>query len=118
MNVVNRSVLVVKPKQAYINWANQLDGPQITPDNLKDATVFLAPDVEGPDAEESLIKRYYKSIFEHELWAWITDEKDWPPNRDLPTFYEWFHTEFHTMVVDLSNNTLESEPLRNGGTWA
>ena len=109
MNVINRAVLIVKPKRTYIDWANSLDGPEFGAVAIKDATTYLVPDVEGGDAEEKIIRRYFKIIFDQELSSWWTNEDDWPQNRDLKTFREWFHAEFHFLVLDLCNTPLVSE---------
>ena len=76
----------------------------------RDPSVFLADDLENEPEPEGIVKKYYKMIFEHELWTWMTPEESWPRNRDLRTFLEWFDVDICTMVIDLSRGALEQEP--------
>jgi len=68
MDVVSRAALIIKPKQPHIDWANQSDGPKLVSEDVTGSTVFLVPDVEAQQAR-SIVKKYYKTIFEQELLA-------------------------------------------------
>src|SRR5437667_5110603 len=110
MHLINRSAIIVKPKQPYIDWANHFDagGPTLTLEKgRRDPSVFLADDLENEPEPERIIKKYYKMIFEHELREWMTAEETWPRTRDLRTFLEWFDVCICTMVIDLSGGQLE-----------
>ena len=48
-----------------------------------------------------VIKKYYKEIFETELFQMWTDENDWPPKITLKLFHEWFSVEISGWVYDL-----------------
>src|SRR6266705_6844369 len=112
MHLINRSAIIVKPKQPYIDWANYFDdgGPTLTLEKgRRDPSVFLADDVENDPEPERIVKQYYNVIFEHELRAWMTTEHTWPRKRDLRTFLEWFDVDICTMVIDLSSAELEQE---------
>ncbi|MFN2513220.1 MAG: hypothetical protein ABR568_17580 [Pyrinomonadaceae bacterium] len=57
----------------------------------------------GDDKElEGVLKEFYPHIFEEELESWLLEESDWPQNRDFEMFLEWFHIEYHSVVMDLA----------------
>jgi len=56
----------------------------------RDPDVFLVDDLENEPEREIVVKRYYKTIFDHELDTWMTDRSLWPTKRGLRTFLEWF----------------------------
>ncbi len=113
MRLVNRAAITVTPKQPYIDWANSLDddGPRIEQDHLPERNVYLVADMGDYSVDtESVIKRYYRKIFEHELNAWHRVESDWPQERDLAAFMQWFDAEVHSMVLDLLTRRIGTEP--------
>ena len=108
MRLVNRGVLIIKPKQPFLDWADRLPDP--TPVTLaqlrEDCTAILIPDV---DDAEAYLRRIYRSIFEMELDGWHRDESFWPQKRDYRTFRAWFDVEWHSMVWDASDSVLLRE---------
>lgn len=112
MRLVNRAAITIRPKQPYIDWANALDhdGPRMTLDHLPEQSVYLVEDIADFLVDTgSVIQRYFREIFKHELDAWHRVENDWPKNRDYGTFMEWFEVEVHSMVFDIHRGRLESE---------
>jgi len=112
MNIpeLNRSIVVVRPKRPYVEWANTYDdGPtKLTPENLPNwASIYLIPEFEDEEGVRRILRDYYQRIFENELWGWTTDKNTWPEKRNFQTFKEWFHCEFHDLVVDLGEDNLE-----------
>ena len=106
MDPLDRCVIVVKPKQPYVDWAMGLpdadEGPTPTLQRLReDATSYLLPDFVQDDYKDELLCEHYEPIFEQELSAWHTVEDDYPPERTFETFKQWFDVEWHSMVVDL-----------------
>jgi hypothetical protein len=69
---------------------------------------YLLPPFEDMKAKERYLKAYYRTMFEAELEAWVTDPMLWPA-RDLPTFRAWLHTTFHEIVFDLAPSDLVAE---------
>ena len=51
----------------------------------------------------------YGYIFEEQLGDWWNDEKDWPKNRNMTLFKQWFDVEFHSVVIDLVDDVLVNE---------
>jgi hypothetical protein len=60
------------------------------------------------DAIKWAEKRWHM-LFEHILVAWITDESEWPKNRTLKMFREWFDIEYRSMVWDMGHEPLMLE---------
>jgi hypothetical protein len=104
--MINRGVLIVRPKQPFLDWAAGLDESGLLPNVEGEQTVYLIPDSDTPDDTESVIEQVYLEVFENELWGWHTDEAAWPANRDLVTFREWFALELHSVVEDLCDHEL------------
>ena len=55
---VNRSVLVVRPRQPYLDWVHSLDdeGKQVTLDDLRrECTALLVPLVEDDDHQDEIL---------------------------------------------------------------
>jgi hypothetical protein len=99
--MINRSVLIVRPKQPFLNWAEGLDDSGLLPDVGGEQTVYLIPEFDGNEDAQAIIEKVYLEVFENELWGWHTDESAWPANRDFETFREWFTIELHSVVEDL-----------------
>ena len=85
MNSVNRSVILVKPKLPYIEWANSLDddGPKLDIEKPYDEyTIYLVDEIGYKGDIENVIKKQYAKIFEYELFSWHPSEEDWPQKRN------------------------------------
>lgn len=100
---VNRSILLVRPRQPYLDWADSLPNPTpVTLDELReDCNVYLVSEILDPDDELAVLQNHYAAIFEQELSDWMTGEDFWPSKRTLSMFMDWFDVEFHSMVFDL-----------------
>jgi hypothetical protein len=106
---VNRAALLLKPTQAYADWANSCgEGPKLVLSEMEDdfSSVYLIPEVDfRPDA---WLRKHYRTLFEHELWNWCTDPSTWPKGRSFRAFQEFFTVHFHSMVVDLGGEPIYS----------
>jgi hypothetical protein len=107
--MINRSVLIVRPKQPFLDWAEGLDDSGLLPDVDEEQTVYLIPEFGDDDDAQAILEKVYREVFENELWEWHTDESAWPAKRDLETFREWFTIELHSVVEDLCNYELTEE---------
>ncbi len=104
MRAVNRSVLIVRPREPYLAWVHSLDeeGKKFTLDDLRrDCTAFLIPEIEEPADEEVFLERSCDALFEHLLAGWVNDPPVWPKNRELQVFRAWFDLEFSSLTLDL-----------------
>lgn len=104
MYIVNRGFISVKPKQAYIDWANQQDAEfQIYAEN--ESTIYLIE--EDFFDVEPIIERHFKAIVHAEIEA-ANDEAE-VPEFNMETFKTWFSIEIGSTVVDLMDEGLNRE---------
>ena len=112
MKAVNRSALVVRPREPYLSWAaavhDEKEAQQVSADHV--AVYLVAPDREE-EQETAPLEEIYERIFDLELEAWCTDEARWPTPRTLKLFLEWFDVVGESLVVDLGEGRLKSEEL-------
>ena len=52
------------------------------------------------------LEAYCEVIFAEALNGWYTDQRTWPPDRDIAVFQEWFECRMHSMVFDLDDEPL------------
>jgi len=106
---IDRSLIVVKPKQPFLDWAQTVDYQEgLTLEQVReDATAYLIPEPWDKDEQAEILKWCYEFIFEAELESWYTDPDLWPQHRDLETFREWFDVEFHSLVFDLCDEPIQ-----------
>lgn len=110
MSEINRSLLILKPKQPFLDWSRMLDDKDedLTLEEIHhDSTAYLIPELWQDSDQHELLESYYDVLFEEQLAGWWTDEADWPEKRDLKMFLAWFEVEFHSLVFDLCE-----EPIR------
>jgi hypothetical protein len=110
MKLVNRGFILVKPKQPFLTWANGLDDViQFDDADEMEGNCYL---IEDDFLElEPVIERNFKSIFTHELLAVTDDESEWPTERKMENFNDWFHVEAGSIVVDLQKTNLISDDI-------
>ena len=114
MHEVNRSVVVIKPKQPLLDWLNTLpfdqeDAP-LTLENLRqDCNALLVPPVEDFADCRDFIRQHWRDIFEAELADWDQDESVWPEKRTPNLFQQWFEVEIHSVLTDLVTAPLSRE---------
>ena len=110
MRLINRDVVVIKPKQPMLDWINQQDtaGYVLTLAKIqRDCTVLLLPEMDSPKDVHAYLHDLKPILFEEELMSWSLDREAWPEPRTAELFDEWFDLEFHSMVWD----TAWDEPI-------
>ncbi len=113
MKLINRSALVVTPKQPYADWVNGLD-PQISgmerplslQEHQQEGRVYLIPEtaVESEPAPE--LSALWRSIFDNELSAWDEFGDARPTALSLEMFHSWFSVAPQVLVFDLAEQPL------------
>src|SRR5262245_6119163 len=114
MPEINRALMVVKPKQPFLQWARGVDensaASDVSLDDLReDCNAYLIPEYEFDEDQEEILKWCFEDVFAEELYSWSTDEADWPQQRTLEMFMDWFELEFHSIVHDLDDAPLEHD---------
>lgn len=106
MDFIDRSVLILKPKDPFFSWIKKLpDTGDVTLEGLRrEAIAVLIPDFDGYDEVEELLETKAGELFEVQLSDWSADKKAWPPKRDFKTFLEWFDIEYHGSVVEIDED--------------
>ncbi len=109
--MLNRCMITVRAKQPFFDWVQRFpEAAGMTLDELnEDGVAYLLPDLEDDDDLESILPQCYDLIFEEELIGWRSDEKDWPPVRDLDVFRRWFDVELRSIVIDLVDAPLKDD---------
>ena len=85
MDMVNRSAIVVRPAQPFLDWLHRVD--------LTSAQLTLE--------ELSRSQR-----FKEQLNSWYRVPSVWPEDRQLNAFLRWFDCSFHSMVFDVCDERL------------
>ncbi len=108
--MLNRGVVIVRPRQPYLDWAVGVNDSEVVPEPTNDEpTVYLVPS-HGDEAEAwDILATFYPAIFENELYGWHTDEAAWPRGRDFAMFKRWFEIELYSVVEDLCDFEIVDE---------
>lgn len=105
MVLIDRVLLLVRPKRRCVEWANGL-GVLRSKVSLEDAraqpTAYLVyvHEEDEPIDSEQLIDTYADQIFDEELSHWTQDDERWPRNRTPHLFRDWFDVEIVDLVLD------------------
>ncbi|MCJ7700618.1 MAG: hypothetical protein MUO62_03465 [Anaerolineales bacterium] len=112
MQTINRNLIIVKPKQPYVDWIN-VQPDQEPPVSLayiqRDCHIYLIPEMVNEEEALEYIQAFKLEIFEIELDSWSRDTKIWPKKRTPAMFDEWFELEFHSMIFDLHRKRIRKE---------
>ncbi len=111
MRTVNRSAVVVRPRDPFLKWLLSVDpeAKDLEP-SIRDVSVYLVPPDPNEQQEAAPVEEWFADVFERELDGWHRDESRWPV-RDVTTFLEWFDVEATSVVVDLDPRRLKHEML-------
>lgn len=99
--MLNRSALILRPADPYIQWALGLDDSGVSPSADGEQTVYLLPGWESDEEAEQILSEIWEALFERELFAWCNDEQMWPKERTRAKFNAWFAIEMHSLIEDL-----------------
>jgi hypothetical protein len=114
MDTINRSAIVVRPAQPFLNWLHQVDptSAHLTLEDLQgEPTIYLVAECEGQEQTMEYVGESVRAIFEEQLNGWYRAPAVWPVERDLARFQTWFEISFHSLIVDLCDDVLEHEEL-------
>lgn len=114
MDLINRSAIVVKPGQPFLDWLHRVDPTSVhlTLDDLRrEPTIYLLPECESEAEALEYLREVSNEIFEEHLDGWYRVPSEWPTNRDLTVLRRWFECSFHSMIVDLCDEPIDHEEL-------
>jgi len=100
---VNRSLLVIKAGEPFLEWAESLPGREkITIEDLNTGcTAYLLPEFQNDQQRDVILNRVYADIFAEHLSFWCVDDVKWPQSRTFALFNRWFVLELHIIVEDM-----------------
>ena len=107
MRTINRSAVIIIPKQPFLDWLRNMPDPKFTTDlptleKLREDNVYVFL-IEEYEAEERILEAVYDDFdffFTRALWAWWTQEKEYPKNRTLEMFKAWFDVRVNSLIED------------------
>lgn len=114
MEMINRSAIVVKPAQPFLDWLHRVDptSAHLMLDDLRlDSTIYLLPECEGKEEGIEYLREVCTEIFEEQLDGWYRVPAAWPAERDLNAFLLWFKWSLHSMIIDLGDDLIEHEGI-------
>ena len=107
---VNRNAIILKPKQAFLDWLQATDPDKENPLTILDEhNVYLIREMDSNDDVRRWVKKHFDQLFVNELNDWFTDEGLWPKNRTYSLFTSWFDVEVHSMVLDMEEGPVEKD---------
>jgi len=105
MEMLNRSAVIVKPREPYLEWTRRDDTERLAESVFatlrREPTVYLLPEYEDHSSQREVLEEFWPVLFEVMLEGWVTDEACWPKNRSLEMFEEWFEVQMSSIVEDL-----------------
>ncbi len=114
MIAINRTAIVVKPAQPFLDWLHRADptSKDLSLDDLqREATVYLLPEMDNEAEALECLEEFCGQMFEEQLDGWYRVPSAWPGRRDLEAFDHWFAWGFHSMVVDPGDEELLQEEI-------
>lgn len=101
-NYIDRSAIIVKPLQPFIDWCSNLYPEEIA--DIKETRTYLISD-EIEDIN-TWIQDKYDKIFTFELESCNDNKKEWPQKRNYKMFKEWFQIDISTIIYDFEKNPI------------
>lgn len=107
LDPINRSALIVKPKQPFKDWLAEMDSRFSGDYVLEDSDMYLIPDFNEEQSAKKWLMKNFDMIFADQLNNWYNDENDWPQKRTFALFGKWFEYTFHLTVLDTLDEEVE-----------
>ncbi len=114
MYFVDRSIALIQPKQALLDWLLSVEDNEFTLTLAQircDCNTFLIPQFDQPEEAIAYIDEIYLSLFKIELSGWYEDTALWPKDLSLKAFWEMFDVSVHSMVIDTLDTELHNTPF-------
>ena len=113
MQIINRDLLVITPKQACVDWANALGEEfELQMDDMSGhdaASSFLIPEFEDEDEALEWMEEGAEGWFSLLLMEWTDDKSKWPEDLGWEKLNSFFHVNYQSMVMDLVNEPIEKD---------
>jgi len=113
MVTLNRSAIVVKPRQSFLDWLHGADPTSLEltlRELVREPTVYLIPECDTNGEVAEVLREWCGEIFVEQLAGWYSDTSTWPQDRGFDAFCRWFDYQHHSMLVDLCEEPLIRNP--------
>ena len=120
MKLLNRSAVILQPRQPYLDWINslpsemsELEQPLAAGAFDEEGRVYLIDEFEpeSEQDEDSLLASYWRSLLENELSAWDQFADHWPEPMNQALLTEWFEIKRLPLAFDASAESLMTAQL-------
>ncbi|MEP1487124.1 MAG: hypothetical protein ABJK28_01700 [Algibacter sp.] len=104
-NYIDRSAIVIKPLQPFIDWHDNLyPDSKIEQSEVNDVNIYLIDN--GIVDLEKFLKKKYDVFFTRVLNDWHTNKKEWPQKRNYKMFNLWFQVNVSNYILDLEKRPI------------
>jgi hypothetical protein len=105
LDLINRSALLIKHKQPFIDWVNSIQNDNWTKDHFEPG-IYLVPEFEDDLHLKQWIENNFDRVFCNEMNGWYTDPSLWPRERTFILFQEWFEYSYFSFVWDTDDTMI------------
>lgn len=112
MFCINRTAIVVKPGQRFLDWLHAADptSADLTLQELQnEPTVYLIREGDSDEEVRNHLVKACGKIFEEQLDGWYRVPSSWPQRRGMSEFDRWFEWSAHPVVFDLCAAPIQRE---------
>lgn len=84
MVTVNRSAVVVKPKQPFLDWLHTADPTSLgltLQELVREPAIYLIPECDTSAEVDEVLRELCEEIFIEQLAGWFNDRTTWPRDR-------------------------------------
>ena len=105
---LNRSAVLVTPRQPFVDWLRSVDtsSADLEVEDVCAPTIYLLAGAEDDEVLERLVCEASRRIFEDQLEGWYRVRSRWPITRDFETFCLWFDYRAEALLLDLCEDPL------------
>ena len=108
----NRSALLIVPKEPFKEWAELYneESLEVLDARLDEKHIYLIEFSYEEDLMD-ILSPYYIQIFENELLSWNHRKREWPEERSIAVFLNWFKVIFCADIFDLVSEKIVTDIL-------
>lgn len=88
-DLIDSIAILVRPKQAFLDRANQVYDDGETFDEDGERNIYLVRLMETRDALAEWVEQNFHQLFDNELKDLYSDDVGWPQERSYAIFAEW-----------------------------
>lgn len=121
MDLLNRTAMVIKPKQPFADWVNSLPTHPSLPETNDDPqdlevvrSCYLFPTTIDIGSENMYLNQFKIRLLKEELNFWEVGQEQWPSELSSELFDYFFDIEILPMVIDLEPGMIHREPFITG----